>query len=314
MAVSVGKRREVSSGRVDAAVQRPAFRCVGCTAYPMGTDPPRKQERYQLAMLAGPAARDAYCESEFAVNGIVHDVDVLGAGVRLLTLLVDRAGLYRPGRLYVAPDGFFFRAHVLTLDSSGCDRPCPELTPGSRYVVMGRIYHRRRQLPAALLQVLRGRLRPGDGLVRSGSGYVRRFNRTRERQMQTDHRSTKHQRPSRDDTRTDREANGNSLRQNVLTSPLLPQTWHVENLRSCPQRFSGRERGQRDAADARCAWHPRRRASAELQHWHPGDVQRGDSGLGTTRRGPRRAAAVLEAPASRPCCLHPGEPLPSPQG
>ncbi|XP_053426799.1 UPF0450 protein C17orf58 homolog [Nycticebus coucang] len=127
--------------------------------------------------------RESYCASEFAVNGIVHDVDVLGAGIRLVTLLVDRDGLYKMNRLYITPDGFFFRVHILALDSSSCNKPCPELKPGSRYIVMGHIYHKRRQLPAALLQVLRGRLRPGDGLLRSSS-YVKRFNRKREGQVQ----------------------------------------------------------------------------------------------------------------------------------
>jgi hypothetical protein len=37
---------------------------------------------------------------------------------------------------------------------------------------MGHLYHKRRQLPAALLQVLRGRLRPGDGLLGRSSSYV----------------------------------------------------------------------------------------------------------------------------------------------
>ncbi|XP_023507432.2 UPF0450 protein C17orf58 homolog isoform X2 [Equus przewalskii] len=55
---------------------------------------------------------------------------------------------------------------------------------GSRYIVMGHIYHKRRQLPPALLQVLRGRLRPGDGLLRSSSSYVKRFNRKRDGQVQ----------------------------------------------------------------------------------------------------------------------------------
>uniref|UniRef100_A0A8C0LT17 Uncharacterized protein n=1 Tax=Canis lupus dingo TaxID=286419 RepID=A0A8C0LT17_CANLU len=55
---------------------------------------------------------------------------------------------------------------------------------GSRYIVMGHIYHKRRQLPTALLQVLRGRLRPGDGLLRSSSSYVKRFNRKRDGQVQ----------------------------------------------------------------------------------------------------------------------------------
>lgn len=56
---------------------------------------------------------------------------------------------------------------------------------GSRYIVMGHIYHKRRQLPTTLLQVLRGRLRPGDGLLRSGNSYVKRFNRKRNGQVQS---------------------------------------------------------------------------------------------------------------------------------
>uniref|UniRef100_A0ABI7ZZ45 Uncharacterized protein n=1 Tax=Felis catus TaxID=9685 RepID=A0ABI7ZZ45_FELCA len=154
-------------------------------------------------------------------------------------------------RLYITPDGFFFRVHILALDSSNCNKPCPEFKPGietdlttfytdfvttcslgatassvghpstggwgrvlenewfaddrylfrslrfqlhqpppsfwfkgSRYIVMGHIYHKRRQLPTALLQVLRGRLRPGDGLLRSSSSYVKRFNRKRDGQVQ----------------------------------------------------------------------------------------------------------------------------------
>ncbi|XP_037350079.1 UPF0450 protein C17orf58 homolog [Talpa occidentalis] len=129
--------------------------------------------------------REAYCASEFAVNGIVHDVDTLGAGVRLVTLLLARDGLYKMSRLYVAPDGFFLRVHLLALDAAACGRPCPELKPGSRYIVMGHIYHKRRQLPTSLLQVLRGRLRPGDGLLRSSSSYVKRFNRKRDGQVQS---------------------------------------------------------------------------------------------------------------------------------
>lgn len=65
-----------------------------------------------------------------AVNGIVHDVDVLGVGLRLVTLLVDPDGLYKLSRLYITPDGFFFRVHILALDSSNCHKPCPEFKPG----------------------------------------------------------------------------------------------------------------------------------------------------------------------------------------
>lgn len=64
------------------------------------------------------------------MNGIVHDVDVLGPGIQLVTLLVDRDGLYKMNRLYITPDGFFFRVHILALDSSSCNKTCPEFKPG----------------------------------------------------------------------------------------------------------------------------------------------------------------------------------------
>lgn len=70
------------------------------------------------------------CFLKAAVNGIVHDVDVLGIGIRLVTLLVDRDGLYKMNRLYITPDGFFFRVHILALDASSCNKPCPEFKPG----------------------------------------------------------------------------------------------------------------------------------------------------------------------------------------
>ncbi|XP_068007215.1 UPF0450 protein C17orf58 homolog [Melanerpes formicivorus] len=127
---------------------------------------------------------EAYCTSEFAVNGIVYSVESLGNGVHLVTLLVNSDGLYKMSRLYVAPDGFFFRVHILLLDSLNCSKPCPDFKLGSRYIVMGQIYHKRRQIPANLLQFLRGRLRPGDGLLRSSSSYVKRFNRKRNRKVQ----------------------------------------------------------------------------------------------------------------------------------
>ena len=57
-------------------------------------------------------------------------MDVLGTGIRLVTLLVDRDGLYKMNRLYITPDGFFFRVHILALDSSSCNKPCPEFKPG----------------------------------------------------------------------------------------------------------------------------------------------------------------------------------------
>ncbi|XP_062072001.1 UPF0450 protein C17orf58 homolog isoform X1 [Lepus europaeus] len=154
---------------------------------PAPPPPPRSDpepEPCARACRADADEREAFCASEFAVNGIVHDVDELGTGVRLVTLLADRGGLYKLSRLYVAPDGVFLRVHILALDVSGCPKPCPELKPGSRYIVMGHIYHKRRQLPAALLQVLRGRLRPGDGLLGTGSGYAKRFNRRRAGRVQ----------------------------------------------------------------------------------------------------------------------------------
>ncbi|NXA04513.1 CQ058 protein, partial [Sapayoa aenigma] len=85
-------------------------------------------------------------------------------------------------RLYVTPDAAFFRVHVLLLDTLNCSKPCPDFKLGSRYIVMGRIFHKRRELPAELLRALRGRLRPGDGWIGSSGSYVRRFNR------RTDHK------------------------------------------------------------------------------------------------------------------------------
>ncbi|XP_074777795.1 UPF0450 protein C17orf58 homolog isoform X1 [Athene noctua] len=130
---------------------------------------------------------EAYCSSEFAVNGIVYNMERLGDGVHLITLLVNSDGLYKMSRLYITPDGFFFRVHILVVDTLNCSKPCPDFKLGSRYIVMGRIYHKRRQIPANLLQFLRGRLRPGDGLLRSSSSYVKRFNRKRNRKVQAAH-------------------------------------------------------------------------------------------------------------------------------
>uniref|UniRef100_A0A8D0H4I7 CQ058 protein n=1 Tax=Sphenodon punctatus TaxID=8508 RepID=A0A8D0H4I7_SPHPU len=86
--------------------------------------------------------------------------------------------------LYIIPDGFFFRVNILVVDAFSCHKPCPDFKLGSRYIVMGQIYHKRWQLPAMLLEVLRGHLRAGDGLIKSGSGYVKRFNRRRDRKVQ----------------------------------------------------------------------------------------------------------------------------------
>ncbi|XP_031984811.1 UPF0450 protein C17orf58 homolog isoform X4 [Corvus moneduloides] len=123
---------------------------------------------------------EAFCASEFAVNGIVYNLESLGNGVRWITLLVDSDGLYKMSRLYVTPDAAFFRVHILVVDTLNCSKPCPDLKLGSRYIVMGHIYHKRRQVPAKLLPALCRRLRPGDGWVGSSSSYVRRFNRKRD--------------------------------------------------------------------------------------------------------------------------------------
>nr|XP_021392999.1 UPF0450 protein C17orf58 homolog [Lonchura striata domestica] len=120
---------------------------------------------------------EAFCASEFAVNGIVYNLESLGNGVQWITLLADSDGLYKMSRLYVTPDAAFFRVHILVVDTLNCSKPCPDFKLGSRYIVMGHIYHKRRQVPAELLPALRGRLRPGDGWVGSGGSFVRRFHR-----------------------------------------------------------------------------------------------------------------------------------------
>ncbi|XP_030362233.1 UPF0450 protein C17orf58 homolog isoform X2 [Strigops habroptila] len=130
---------------------------------------------------------EAYCASEFAVNGIVYNMERLGNGIHLITLLVNSDGLYKMSRLYTTPDAFFFRVHILVVDTLNCSKPCLDLKLGSRYIVMGQIYHKRRQLPADLRPFLRGCLSPGDGLLQSGSSYVKRFNRKRNRKVQAAH-------------------------------------------------------------------------------------------------------------------------------
>uniref|UniRef100_A0A8C3B491 Chromosome 17 open reading frame 58 n=1 Tax=Cyclopterus lumpus TaxID=8103 RepID=A0A8C3B491_CYCLU len=122
--------------------------------------------------------REYYCYSEFAVNGIVHDIDVLRKGIRLVTLMVSSDGFYKMSRLYVTPDSFFFKVRLLVLDTYKCSKPCPDIKLGTRYIVMGQIYHRRRHLPSDLLNLLGGKLKPGDGLLRSNN-YVKRFNKRR---------------------------------------------------------------------------------------------------------------------------------------
>lgn len=65
-----------------------------------------------------------------AVNGIVHDIDVLRKGIRLITLMVSSDGFYKMSRLYVSPDSFFFKVRLLVLDTYKCSKPCPDIKLG----------------------------------------------------------------------------------------------------------------------------------------------------------------------------------------
>ncbi|CAI5765651.1 C17orf58 homolog [Podarcis lilfordi] len=127
---------------------------------------------------------EAFCSSEFVVNGIVHDVIMVHKGTSLVTLLVSSNGLYKINRLYFTPDGFFLRVHMMVVNTLNCSKPCPDFKLGSRYITMGQIYHRRRQLPAVLQEHVRGHLRPGDGLLWRGNSYMKRFNRRRHQKVQ----------------------------------------------------------------------------------------------------------------------------------
>ncbi|GAA6069451.1 UPF0450 protein C17orf58 homolog, partial [Tachysurus ichikawai] len=53
----------------------------------------------------------------------------------------------------------------------------------SRYIIMGHIYHRKRHLSSSLLALLGGKLKPGDGVLRSNS-YVKRYNKRRHQKAQ----------------------------------------------------------------------------------------------------------------------------------
>ncbi|XP_072270195.1 UPF0450 protein C17orf58 homolog [Pyxicephalus adspersus] len=127
--------------------------------------------------------REAYCNSDFAVNGIVHDVEILGRGIQLLTVLVNSGGLYKINRLYITPDGFFFRVKVLAVDHLNCPKSCLDFKLGGRYIIMGRIFHKRMELPTSIQRTLSGRLRAGDGLVTSSSSFVWRYNRRKDRKV-----------------------------------------------------------------------------------------------------------------------------------
>ncbi|XP_073463250.1 UPF0450 protein C17orf58 homolog [Aquarana catesbeiana] len=126
--------------------------------------------------------REAYCNSDFAVNGIVHDVDPLGKGIQLLTILVNSGGLYKINRLYITPDGFFFRVKVLAVDHYNCPKSCLDVKLGGRYILMGQIFHKRMELPPSIQRTVSGRLRAGDGLLTSSS-FVRRYNRKKDRKV-----------------------------------------------------------------------------------------------------------------------------------
>lgn len=65
-----------------------------------------------------------------AINGIVHDIDVLRRGMRLVTLMVSSDGFYKMSRLYVSPDSFFFKVRLLVLDTYKCSKPCPDIKLG----------------------------------------------------------------------------------------------------------------------------------------------------------------------------------------
>lgn len=65
------------------------------------------------------------------MNGIVHDVDMVQKGMRLVVMLVNSNGLYKINRLFISPDGFFFRVHILVVDALYCRRPCPDLRLGN---------------------------------------------------------------------------------------------------------------------------------------------------------------------------------------
>ncbi|KAM3923660.1 UPF0450 protein C17orf58 homolog [Leptodactylus fuscus] len=127
--------------------------------------------------------REAYCYSDFAVNGIIHDVDNVGRGVQLLTVLVNSGGFYKMNRLYITPDGVFFRVTILAVDNPHCPKPCLHLKLGGRYIIMGQIYHKRMELPSSIQRAVSGRLRAGDGLVTSGRSFIRRFNRKKDRRV-----------------------------------------------------------------------------------------------------------------------------------
>lgn len=73
---------------------------------------------------------DVFHVPETAVNGIVHDIDVVRKGIRLITLMVSSDGFYKMSRLYMTTDSFFFKVRLLVLDTYKCSKPCPDIKLG----------------------------------------------------------------------------------------------------------------------------------------------------------------------------------------
>lgn len=83
-----------------------------------------------MAYISNILMSDVFHFPETAVNGIVHDIDVVRKGIRLITLMVSSDGFYKMSRLYVTPDSFFFKVRLLVLDTYKCSKPCPDIKLG----------------------------------------------------------------------------------------------------------------------------------------------------------------------------------------
>lgn len=68
---------------------------------------------------------------ETAINGIVHEIELVRKGIRLITLMVSSGGFYKTNRLYVSTDMFFFKVRLLVLDTYKCSKPCPDIKLGT---------------------------------------------------------------------------------------------------------------------------------------------------------------------------------------
>lgn len=75
---------------------------------------------------------DVFHVPKTAVNGIVHDIEMVRKGIRLITLMVRSDGIYKMNRLYMTTDGFFFEVRLLVLDTYKCSKPCPDIKLGKR--------------------------------------------------------------------------------------------------------------------------------------------------------------------------------------